>query len=433
MAQQATVARIDPATGQPVRKVVNVGDQNAFAGGYSLEEEIKDPAKKYQTTYDIGGIRYGLNPVQAVAASSAAAGNDQVSAAENNGSSVTIRYPETNSVSDAYGKVLESRTTGVLTDEQIQAQERERIQAQIDALENYWSNTVLPDLQEEAQGRLGQSRAIQAAGGLMSSARGGAITNNTNVQNRKVQQAERTKIDAQISALYDNADTRAIDRAEKQATQLRSDQDAYYSYLGQQQEDAKSDLINIFASGASLEDLKTKNADKYQALLDNAGLDELQVDALYKANSPYTQGVTYEYKELKSGEVLKLGSDGTAETFRGAQLDGDWKLDQLSDGTLIKIDSKTGEIQQYGSKGQFAKPKSGGGTKNTDEDEKNYEKIISNFNSAVSDKIEKIDKGDLSEEAAIKSIKARYGDYYDENEIRNALGLGEEISIKVID
>jgi hypothetical protein len=60
---QATVAMIDPKTGQPIRKAVNVGDPNAFAGGFSLEERITDPSKQYGNTYEIGGIKYGINPV----------------------------------------------------------------------------------------------------------------------------------------------------------------------------------------------------------------------------------------------------------------------------------------------------------------------------------------------------------------------------------
>jgi len=65
--QQATVARINPATWKPDRKAVNAPtwawDNNAFSGWFWLEEMISNPqfdASKYTSTYDIAGKKYGI-------------------------------------------------------------------------------------------------------------------------------------------------------------------------------------------------------------------------------------------------------------------------------------------------------------------------------------------------------------------------------------
>ena len=130
MAQQATVSQIDPKTGKPIRKVVNVGDPNAFAGGYSLEERITDPNKQYQTTYDIGGVRYGLNPL---AGGGGTTGEPEYNPSWGNNppgsetmGDTKIRYPS--SETDEYGNLLKNRMSNIKTDAEIQAEERARIQ-----------------------------------------------------------------------------------------------------------------------------------------------------------------------------------------------------------------------------------------------------------------------------------------------------------------
>jgi len=282
---------------------------------------------------------------------------------------------------DEYGQLLKERTSGQKSDADIQSEERARIQAQIDTLENYWSQTVLPELQRESQTRLGQSIGLQAAGGLMGSPRGAAQTEKTKQYSAQLTRAERAKIDAKISMLYADADSKALDRAEKQATLLRQDQDAYYSYLSEQQDESKNKLTELFAGGVTLDDLKAKDPEKYKQLLEDAGIDEFMATALQNSNSPsaakkdikyetvgnkvigyYYDDATDSIKQIESAEIPGLSGGGKYKT-------------QVAGGTMLLIPEKfdpnksiESQIIQYGATGQFRTPTGGGGGGGTDGD-----------------------------------------------------------------
>jgi hypothetical protein len=430
MAQQATVSQIDPKTGQPIRKVVNVGDPNAFGGGYSLEERITDPNKQYKTTYNIGGVNYGLNPMAGGATTEPAynpSWGNNPPGAETMGEENKVRYP-----TDEYGELLKSRMSGQKTEAEIQAEERARIQAQIDSLENYWSNTILPELQQEGQVRLGQSRGMQAVSGNLGNPMGGAQTEKTKAYTAQITRAERAKIDAQISSLYGEADKRAIDRADKQATLAREDEDAYFSYLKGQQEESRKDLETIFAGGVTLDDLKA-DPERYKQLLDQAGIkDEFMAEAIYNSNAPSAAKKDIKYQTVGDKVIGYYYDDATggiktieSESIPGLTADGKYKT-QVAGGTMLLIPEKfdpnksiESQIIQYGKTGQFRAPTGGGNS-----DEKDFEKIIKEYNNSVADYIEKVYSDDIDESSAVRALKAKYGEYYSEDEIRDSLGIG---------
>lgn len=217
---------------------------------------------------------------------------------------IPTRYPTT----DAYGEILKGRADKSVDPVKIQEEERARIQAQIDAINNYWSSAILPELNQEATGRLGQARGLQATGGLLQSPRGVAMTQGTQLQNTRIQRAERAKIDAQIAGLYDKADQRAIDRADKETTLARQDQDAYFKYLKDNQASAREDLTTLFAGGISPDDLKERDPDKYAQMLVDANMDEFMADSIYNQNKPKTAQVDYQYA-WKGNSLVAYGQD----------------------------------------------------------------------------------------------------------------------------
>jgi len=225
---------------------------------------------------------------------------------QTNEPTIPTRYPTTQT--DEYGDILKTRSEKTVDPLKIQEEERQRIQAQIDALENYWSSTIMPELQEEATDRLGQSRGLQSAGGLLQSPRGVAMTQGTQKYNTRIQRAERAKIDTQIAGLYDKADQRAIDRADKEATLARQDQDAYFEYLKDNQASSRDDLVTLFAGGISPDELKERDPDRYKQLLENANIDEFMADSLYNQNAPREKQIEYEYA-WKGNSLVAYGQD----------------------------------------------------------------------------------------------------------------------------
>lgn len=243
-----------------------------------------------------------------------------------------IRYPTTQT--DEYGNILKERSQKTVDPMAIQEEERNRIQAQIDALENYWSQTILPELQTEATDRLGQSRGLQAAGGLLESPRGVAMTRQTQNLNTRVQRAERAKIDQQIAGLYAKADERAIDRADKEATLLRQDQDAYYQYLKENQAQTRDDLVTLFSAGISPDELKAQDPERYKMLLEQSGTDEFMADALYNINAPRQQQIDYQYA-WKGNNLVAYGQDPTT----GELISNTYSADDLGLPTGINLET----------------------------------------------------------------------------------------------
>lgn len=329
---------------------------------------------------------------------------------------IPIRYPS--SETDEYGNLLKGRLTGQKTEAEIQAEERQRIQAQIDSLENYWSNTVLPELQQEGQVRLGQSRAIQGVGGLMGTPMGQAQTEKTKAYTNQLTRAERAKVDAQIASLYDKADSRAIDRAEKQATLLRQDQDAYYSYLSKQQDEARADLETMFAGGITLDDLKSKDPERYKQLLENAGIkDEFMAEAIYNSNAPSAAKKDIKYQTVGDKVVGYYYDDATggiktieSEPIAGLSSDGKYKT-QVAGGTMLLIPEKfdpnksiESQIIQYGKTGQFRTATGGGGNKSSTTD-----KETEDFNKDKEDVVKKLATSKMTWAQAYDTLLGLYG------------------------
>ena len=285
----------------------------------------------------------------------------------------SIRYPTTEA--DPYKDLLAKRaTTAPKSYEEIQKEERDRIQAQIDAINTQWNTAVLPELQQEAQGRMGQNIALQSAGGLSTSPRGTAQTEKTTAYSSRLQAAERAKVDNQIASLYGNADLRAQDRADKEATLARQDENAYFDYLKNQQTESKNELVDLFKGGIALEDLQT-DPEKYKQLLDNAGIDDFTATALYNSNAPQQAKKDIKYQTIGNKIVAYYYDETTGElkTTESKPIEdltqGKYKTQITPDGSVLLIPenidptkSLDEQIKMYGKEGQFLKPTTPKGT-----------------------------------------------------------------------
>lgn len=205
---------------------------------------------------------------------------------------------------DPYGEKLKQRAEQQpMTYEQIREEERQRIQAQIDAIEAQWYSATLPGLEQESAQRFGQNIALQAASGTSASPRGVAQSERTTAYSRKIQSAERAKVDQQVLQLLDRSDQNARDRAEKAVTLARQDEQAYFTYLKDQRSETKDIMEQLAKSGATLDSIKA-NEQSYNSLLSNSGYDPATFDLLYNSMSP--QGDAVEFKERTADGKLTI-------------------------------------------------------------------------------------------------------------------------------
>jgi hypothetical protein len=244
--------------------------------------------------------------------------------------------------------------TAPTADDQAKIREdaRKAMQAYIDSINSYYAGLVGQE-QQAGEGRLGQTRAINARSGLMGSDFGEANTAETRKYNEANVKALQDEQNVRIQEVNGKIDQRARDEIAAQKAQALGNSEKYITRLSQNQESARNDLKTLAKSGAAMD--KTK----LQVLQKQTGYDPLTFESIYNANKPvpeYTAPM-----QLKDG-TLVITDKATGEVKNLGKYDLPNNFDFLfaPDGTPMVFDKDTG-ITQVASgfrKGQFAKPQS---------------------------------------------------------------------------
>lgn len=185
-----------------------------------------------------------------------------------------------------------------MSDEDIMAKTRARMQAEIDALNKVYTEK----LRQEAiagRGRLGQSRAIQAASGQLGSTFGQAQKNVVAQENTALEEAIRNERLAKEIDILTEGKRDTIAEAEAQVKAKReSAKNILEYYAGQVTEKAnrlKATVANMVNSGETIDE--TTFTEIAKAL----GVSPIEVKALYNATKVTEQDTL---KTLSPGQVL---------------------------------------------------------------------------------------------------------------------------------
>jgi hypothetical protein len=234
----------------------------------------------------------------------------------------------------------------------IYQEERDRIQAQVDAINELYASQ-LKDVQQQGRGLVAQTSAITTGAGLGASPfqqTAEAKTEKYNEQQERLVKAEQAQM---VAAILGKADDRAMERIQAEKADVKANQKDYLDYLAGLQDDARQDMATMAQTGVDLSQLSET---EYQKLLKDTGYSKLQFDSYFNALKPKAAQVKYEYKELKDGTLLRTGDDGSIEEIKEAlPVENGYKLTQLSDGTLVQMNETTGDIKFIGEKGEFEK------------------------------------------------------------------------------
>lgn len=191
-----------------------------------------------------------------------------------------------------------------MSDEDIMAKTRARMQAEIDALNKVYTEK----LRQEAiagRGRLGQSRAIQAASGQLGSTFGQAQKNVVSMENQNLENAILDQQLADQIKILTEGRKDTVAEAEKQVQAKReSAKNILEYYAGQVTEKAnrlKATVANMIDSGETIDEAT------FTELAKALGVSPLEVKALYNATKVEKQ--TKDNETLSPGEAL-VGPDG---------------------------------------------------------------------------------------------------------------------------
>lgn len=160
---------------------------------------------------------------------------------------------------------------------------RADVQAQIDAV-NELAQSELVTASKNAEQRLGQTRALGAASGVLGSPTGEAQRQGTEVVNTQEQNAIKAATAAKIADILSGVNTRADTLVQNAKTLATGNAEKYVSFLKEQTTQAQSDFKALATGGVVL------SGDQRTKLLEQTGYDPATFDALYKsiqvANTP---------------------------------------------------------------------------------------------------------------------------------------------------
>jgi hypothetical protein len=246
-----------------------------------------------------------------------------------------------------------------LTD--IQKQQRDNAQSQIDAINKMFDQKVRVEEQAEEE-RSGQTRLASSLAGLAGSTSGGAAEKKTTDYNKSQVQNIKDQQVAEISAIFAKADERALDIARLENEKYKMEFADWREQMDKITTEAKTEFADLSSkTGYTWEQYQKLDPQGSANLLKQTGYDSglasLKWNAAKKIGDqiPWQQpvqtaeGLMFYGQDPRSGEIKK--------TLIPAELNKTFSYQITNDGTLLRFNSGTGDIDQYLGEGVFGNPK----------------------------------------------------------------------------
>lgn len=176
-----------------------------------------------------------------------------------------------------------------LTEEQIRQKTMERFQAQIDALNRYYTEVIAKE-NVAGEGRLGSTAAVQARRGLIGSDFGAAQTEKTRQYNTDVVRAIQAEQNAKIQDILSEGQTRVAEEASAKLAAKKEGAKAYIEFLAGEADRKTarvgSTVANLLANQVEPTD------DEYKKLASTLGVSVAELKSQYNtAKSSATTNV----------------------------------------------------------------------------------------------------------------------------------------------
>ena len=190
--------------------------------------------------------------------------------------STTDRY--TAEFERMYGKggVLSPSPVSALEEQQLRAKLRGDVQSQINAIQELGAIELSKATQRGVE-RSGKGRALGAAAGLIGSPDYDRRAGEIGTLNAEDEAAQRATTQLKVQEVLKGVDQRARDIVDKRNTNAQTNAGNYLSYLRTVVDDARANLQELAASGATL------SARQKRTLMQQTGYDSETFDSLYKS------------------------------------------------------------------------------------------------------------------------------------------------------
>lgn len=254
-------------------------DASGAVVGFQETGGTPTPAPAVSRYVGEGGAQYqGSTPVAPPSDAKLSANGMYYDAAGNaykapDAASVT-RYGS-GSVGSMFGTGGAFDTTPV-NEQQIRDKARSDVQAQIDAV-NELAQSELATARQNATQRLGQTRALGAASGVLGSPTGEAQRQGTEAVNTREEQAIQAAKAEKIAGILAGVNTRADTLVQNAKTAATGNAEKYVAFLKDQATNAKDDMTKLATAGVDL------SPDQRTKLLEQTGYNPATFDALYKS------------------------------------------------------------------------------------------------------------------------------------------------------
>lgn len=194
----------------------------------------------------------------------------------------------------------------------IREQVRSQLQAQVDATDRYYNDLVARE-QQAGEVRNARVRGVNVRAGLIGSDFASANAENQAEANRGAISAIENERALKLSAIFDKIDERAQKRIETETALAKANAEQRVALLSQIQGEARNDVLSIAKGGFSLEKFKQDAA--YSQILEESGLSEFELDALYNANLPKKAAKDINYQKIGNNKIAAfwVGDDGTIQ------------------------------------------------------------------------------------------------------------------------
>ncbi len=246
----------------------------------------------------------------------------------------------------------------------IREQKRESIQSYLDSINKMFTGMVQKE-EQRGEERLGQTRAMGARGGILTSDIGQAQMEKTKGLTKENIQLLQEERNVKIQSILVKADERADKEIQLKKAEALAGQEAYLGYLKETRDETREDIKELAKSGVSLERLKA-NEEYYNQFLEETDWSELQFDAVYNNSLSEESQVKWNYQSITTPTGMKILAYGvdpktgklTQESydvdFEMPSEPKDWKFMIAPNGTALFYTDE-GEMQVVGDEGRFAK------------------------------------------------------------------------------
>jgi LysM repeat protein len=266
---------------------------------------------------------------------------------------VTVPDYQEDPTTNALLKKYKNESTQEVDEEAIRRATRDRIQAQIDAINNATEAQISRFRQTTGKDRIGTSVAQQARGGRIGSDFGASEISTVETFNRQDEDLYRREANSKISALFDLAARDATSEIAAKRAAIEKSVDKYFEFLGTQNERKQQQLSNfvqyMLALGVDPTSLSDVDLKKLQT---QYGVGKEQIANLYDSAKSAKADKDRE-SQMADADLEKTKADAEKARASVNQFD-------LSEGEARYVyDPETGTAKLVASRAKTYAPKGG--------------------------------------------------------------------------